>query len=264
MLAHRLRPYPSDTANKVPPPLPYCGSPPVPAELLSRFNLDPAVLIAVVAFAGGHLRLLRGRRRAFYYAAGGWGLAAFAFVSPLCALSVALFSARVGQHMLLVLLAAPLIAMAWPRAHTRHGAAPLWISAAAFFVALWFWHMPLPYDATFKSTAAYWAMHVTLFGSAILTWRQLLHHRTERTFDVLTVGALTSMQMGLLGAVLTFAGHPLFLWHLTTTASWGLTPLRDQQLGGVFMWVPGILLFLVAAIRSLRGLWQAVDEPRPV
>jgi putative membrane protein len=65
--------------------------------------------------------------------------------------------------------------------------------------------------------------------------------------------------MGLLGAVLTFASHPLFLSHLTTTQVWGLAPLRDQQLGGIVMWVPGIGLFLFAAIRSLSRLWTSLS-----
>ncbi len=239
--------------------LPYCGSPPIPGELLSRFNLDPVLIVALLVLGIGHCyRASSSRVR--LAAACGWGIAAVAFVSPLCALSVALFSARVGQHMILVLLAAPLIAYAWPVGSDRSSVARLWLSAALFFVALWFWHMPAPYDATFRSTSVYWSMHLTLFGSAISLWRELLHHRPERTADVLLVGALTSMQMGLLGAVLTFAGHPLYFWHLLTmTTVWGLTPLQDQQLGGVFMWVPGILLFLWASLRSLGRLWNVLE-----
>jgi putative membrane protein len=105
-------------------------------------------------------------------------------------------------------------------------------------------------------------MHVTLSGSSILLWRELLQHRSAHIVEALTVGALTSMQMGLLGAVLTFASHPLFLWHLSTTATWGLSPLRDQQLGGVFMWVPGIALFLFASLRSLTRLFHSIEEAR--
>jgi putative membrane protein len=239
--------------------LPYCGSPPIPGELLSRFNLDPVLITVLLALAIWHVSLARGAR-ARLSAGCGWTIAAAAFISPLCALSVSLFSARVGQHMILVLLAAPLIAYALPIRGERRGVAPLWLSAALFFVALWFWHMPAPYDATFSSTTVYWSMHLTLFGTAILWWRELLHHRPERTADVLAVGALTSMQMGLLGAVLTFAGHPLYFWHLVAmTSAWGLTPLQDQQLGGIFMWVPGILLFLWAALRSLGRLWNVLE-----
>ena len=242
--------------------LPYCGSPPVPGELLTRFNLDPILIVTLLVLAIAHVCAARGRR-ARLSAGCGWVIASAAFISPLCALSVSLFSARVGQHMILVLLAAPLIAYAWPPRGGRRSVAPLFLCAVVFFVALWFWHMPAPYDATFSSTAVYWSMHLTLFGSAILLWRELLHHPADRTAEVLAVGALTSMQMGLLGAVLTFAGHPLFFWHLLSmTSAWGLTPLQDQQLGGVFMWVPGILLFLWAALRSLSRLWNVLEGPK--
>lgn len=243
--------------------VPYCGLPPVPAELLHRFNLDPLLILVLSACTVAHLVTTpRGTSR--FVAATGWLIAAVAFISPLCALSVSLFSARVLQHMVLILLAAPLIAVSLPPpALRRHVIQALWLTAGAFFVALWFWHMPVPYDATFASSALYWLMHVTLFGSAILLWRQLLNHPSDRTVEVLGMGALTSMQMGLLGAVLTFAGHPLFLWHLTTTQAWGLSPLRDQQLGGTLMWVPGIVLFLFAALRSLNRLSTALDLEKP-
>lgn len=241
--------------------LPYCGAAPVPGELLTRFNLDPVLIAALLVLGAYHFTRLARTPLARVCAVAGWGVASAAFISPLCALSVSLFSARVGQHMILLLAAAPLIAYAWPmKAGAQSGAWALWSSTGAFFVALWFWHMPAPYDATFASTPVYWSMHITLFGTGILLWREVLHHRPERTADVLAAGALTSMQMALLGAVLTFAGHPLFFWHLLSmTSLWGLTPLQDQQLGGVFMWVPGMLLFLWAALRSLGRLWNALE-----
>jgi putative membrane protein len=187
-------------------------------------------------------------------------LAAAALVSPLCALSVSLFAARITQHMLLLLVAAPFIALALPNA--RVSRSRLGILTGIFFGALWFWHMPTPYDATFTSTALYWVMHVTLFGSAILLWRELLQHRPEDTGAVLFCGLLTSMQMSLLGALLTLAGHPQFSVHFATALLWGFTPLQDQQLGGTIMWVPGIALFLWAALRSLRRLWAMLEAPK--
>ncbi|HEV7714639.1 MAG TPA: cytochrome c oxidase assembly protein, partial [Steroidobacteraceae bacterium] len=205
---------------------------------------------------------LSNERRTRIQAAAGWLVAAVAFISPLCALSVSLFSARIGQHMMLLLIAAPLIALALPASHLQRGTRGLWATASAFFVALWVWHMPTPYDATFTSTALYGLMHLTLFGCGILLWRELLQHRPAHTIEVLVVGVLTSMQMTLLGAVLTLAGHPLFSRHLLTAAAWGLSPMQDQQLGGILMWIPGTLLFLWAAVRSLRRLWSALESPK--
>lgn len=240
-------------------PLPYCGTPPVPGALLQRFNLDPVLICALLLVVAVHLAAVADRHRRMR-AAAGWSLATLAFVSPLCALSVALFAARIAQHMLLILAAAPLIALGMPRGELRFARARLWSAGAVFLIALWFWHMPWPYDATFISTPVYWSMHLTLFGSAIWLWREILQGAHQLTVDVLAVGALTSMQMGLLGAVLTMAGHALFFPHLFTTQAWGLTPLEDQQLGGVLMWVPGIVLFLWAALRSLERLRGSLEQ----
>jgi putative membrane protein len=178
-------------------------------------------------------------------------------------LSVALFSARIAQHMVLVLVAAPLIAVGLPRRHLSTKACPLWGACAIFFLALWFWHMPVPYDATFTSVSVYWTMHIVLFGSGILLWRELLYHSPRQTAQALAAGILTFVQMGLLGVVLTFAQRPLFQWHFLTTAAWGLTPLQDQQLGGTLMWVPGIVLFLWTAIRSIDRMWKCMERERP-
>jgi putative membrane protein len=71
------------------------------------------------------------------------------------------------------------------------------------------------------------------------------------------------VQMGLLGAMLAFAGRAIFPWHFGRTLVWGLTALEDQQLGGVFMWVPGVALFLWSGMRSVSRLWQSIDPARP-
>ncbi|MBV8910632.1 MAG: cytochrome c oxidase assembly protein [Gammaproteobacteria bacterium] len=226
---------------------------------MGRFNLDPVLIGVLLVLATLHLARSTDRRQGAL-AELGWAFAAAALISPLCALSVAMFSARIGQHMILVLVAAPLLALGLPEAKRRFARTRLWSSCAIFFLALWFWHMPGPYDATFESTAIYWTMHITLFGSALLLWREILQGSGELTADVLAAGGLTSMQMGLLGAVLTMAGRPLFFPHLTTTQAWGFTPLQDQQLGGVLMWVPGIALFLWAALRSLGRLRTTLER----
>lgn len=236
------------------PVVPYCGLPPVPGLLLQRWNGDLVLIAALVAVAIVHLRVASSRARS--RAALGWAVAAFALLSPLCALSVSLFAARIGQHMILVLAAAPLIGSALPRGSWR--SSPWW-SALIFSSALWVWHMPVPYDATFLSSATYWAMHMTLFGSAIWLWRDLINHRRDETVQALAAGTFASMAMALLGAVITLSGHPIFLWHLATTEAWGFTPLADQQLGGVLMWVPGCVLFIAVALRSTLLLWQNLE-----
>jgi putative membrane protein len=236
---------------------PYCGLPPVPGALLGRFNDDPVLIVLLCLFAAAHIVAIvddRGRRAA---AIAGWLVAAVALISPLCALSVALFSARVGQHMILLLIAAPLIAISAPAGLYR--ARLLWPAVIGFFLALWFWHMPLAYDATFRSTAIYWAMHLSLFGTAVALWAMLLAHARDQAVAALAAGIVTSIQMGLLGAILTFSSHAWFAPHYDTVQPWGFTPLSDQQLGGVLMWVPGCGLFLLVALRSARHLWQLLE-----
>src|SRR3954471_10147405 len=95
--------------------IPYCGIPPVPATL--KWNLDPVVL---TTFAGvgalyyfiAHKKVRPCSQVLFGI---GWLISATALISPLCNLSVALFSARVGQHLLLTLIAAPLIVLGFAK-----------------------------------------------------------------------------------------------------------------------------------------------------
>ncbi|HEY1261643.1 MAG TPA: cytochrome c oxidase assembly protein [Stellaceae bacterium] len=252
--------------------VPYCGVPPIPAELLSRWNLDPVLIAVLLAAAVFYISFSPRvtKREPWQKAAfvGGWALAALALVSPLCPLSVSLFAARIGQHMILTLVAAPLVAagglLAVLAAAVRQSS-PRWLrpaplSATAVFAAfLWFWHAPAPYAATFASTPVYWAMHLSLFGSAIWLWHGLFDDRGP-FLARLAAGVVTSAQMGLLGALITLAPRPLYAPHALTTAVWGLTPLQDQELGGGIMWVPGCLLILAL---SLVPLWPLLADPAP-
>jgi putative membrane protein len=245
-----------------PAPLPYCGAPPAPADLAGRWNLDPLLIAAMLAVLG--LYLIQARRGGIARArsasfCGGWLIALIALTSPLCALSVALFSARIGQHMVLTLVAAPLAAMGLaPFSLGRRRLSPL-AAAMAYMLLLWLWHAPAPYAATFASPAVYWAMHLSLVGSAVWLWRALLDGAPSAAR--LGAAALSMTQMGFLGAILTLAPRPLYAPHLLTPYAWGLTPLQDQQLGGALMWAPGGLAFLAAALVIARRWMSAPPAP---
>jgi len=238
--------------------IPYCGLPPTIDDLWTRFNLDPLLCSALIALVLWQTMRCSGAARV--RALIGWTVAAAAFISPLCALSVSLFSARIAQHMLLLLVAAPLIASALPAAPARGTGARLTMSTIAVLVFLWLWHMPVPYEATFYHVWIYWCMHLTLFGSGLWLWRELLRHPPAATLSVIAAGLFTSLQMSLLGALLTLATHPLFTWHLTLTYIWGVSPLEDQQLGGALMWLPGMVLFLWTSLSSLHRLRLWLDQ----
>ena len=213
----------------------------MPAELLARWNFDPLLFAALAA------AYVIGRRceaRPLPLAAGLAILLAL-FASPLCALGSALFSVRVSHHLILTTLAAPVIAAAFPRGG---GSVTAWTAGHA--VVWWAWHTPTAYAFALASDAGYWLMQTTLLLSAVGFWRAV----RAALPPVAVAGLLATMvQMGLLGALLTFAGMPVYAWHLVTTQPWGLTPLEDQQLAGLIMWVPGAGAYLGAA------LWLASD-----
>ncbi|HEY7853383.1 MAG TPA: cytochrome c oxidase assembly protein [Caulobacteraceae bacterium] len=261
-------------------PIPYCGTPPDPGQLLHRWNLDPVLIAALAviwaAYAIGASRAGAGRREKTFFHCG-WALTAAALISPLCPLSVSLFAARVGQHMILTLVAAPLVAAGRPGLALRgllgrrcplpargEGAAKSAVLAAGLFWALlWYWHAPGPYAATFESTVVYWTMHLTVYGSALWLWSALLAQPHRQPVWTIAAGLVSTAQMGLLGALITLAPRALYAPHFTTTFAWGLTPLQDQQLGGAIMWVPGCAVFLMAAMAELSALLTDPAERLP-
>jgi putative membrane protein len=239
------------------PFLPWCGPPPDPALIWRTWRLDLLVrAIARTAPASSkHARL--------GLFACGWVVLALALVSPICPLSVALFSARASQHVVLTMIAAPLVAAglagAWRSSPPRMPNfafvdSPI-AAAFAFAAVVWFWHAPAPYALTFESDFAYWMMHVTMFASAVWLWHRLVGERAT-PIETLLASLVSTVQMGFLGALITLAPRPLYAPHLSTTDAWGLTPLQDQQLGGAIMWVLGCTVFLAASMLSLRLLLQ--------
>jgi putative membrane protein len=221
---------------------PYCGVGPAPQELIVRWNLDPAVigLLALAAMAYA-LHRRRGGADRDLLVGGGIAVLAVAFVSPLCALSSALFSARVAHHALLIAAAAPLLAFGSPRGPR----VPLGAATGVHVVAVWLWHAPGPYAWALSHDGAYWLMQASLLGSALAFWSAV-----RGSAAIASAGALllTMMLTGLLGALITFAPQPLYAPHLATTLAWGLTPLADQQLAGLIMWAPMALAYLLAAL----------------
>lgn len=239
---------------------PYCGPAPEPGTLLFAWNIDPILWIAFAITTGlgaNHLRKAAvgpARERAF---AGAVVLALVAFVSPLCALTVALFTARTLHHLILIGLLAPLLAIALPLRRIPAGAAFFALSAA-----LWAWHVPAVYAAAWDHPALYWVMQATLLLPAWAVWSAVFSRRSGLGGAVaaaIPVAALAG-QMGLIGAILTFAPRPLYQEHLVYTEAFGLTPLADQQLAGLVMWVPGMLPFALFAALTLRAAW--VHEAR--
>lgn len=244
----------------VPVWLPYCGEAPGPAVWLARWNFDPALLaglgvLAVLTVLPRGPWAGAGRRRAAMQ--GALAFAALLYVSPLCALSSAFFSVRVVHHVALVLALAPLAAVAlepWLARGARH----LWGWTAIAAATFWLWHSPGAYSLALTTSAVYWLMQASLLVTAVLFWAAV--RRAPPGIAIAAVLA-TTVQMGLLGALITFATRPLYPPHFLSAASWGVSPLYDQQLAGVVMWAPGSFAYLaVAMIIGWRWLRESAAE----
>jgi putative membrane protein len=224
---------------------PYCGPAPHPGDLWSSWNFDPLLIAVFAAMAVGAFAMSStGVRQAARSPYGAMAVLVLliAFVSPVCALASALFSARIVHHLLLVAAAAPLLALALP---ARFGRMPLSATFLAHTVLMWVWHAPLPYEWALSSVPVYWLMELSLFFSAFMMWQGIFAARAGPALGAL-LGSI--VQMGMLGALLTFATRTLYEAHATTTLPFGLTPLGDQQLAGLLMWVPAALPYLAVAL----------------
>jgi cytochrome c oxidase assembly factor CtaG len=218
---------------------------------------------------------------------GGWAALALALVSPLHAMGGALFSAHMVQHEVLMVVAAPLLVLGrplvpflwalpvswrreageigragWFRAGWRALSNPL-AAWAIHGAALWAWHAPALYEAALRSERVHALQHLAFFLSALLFWWALFHGRR----GALGYGAAvlylfaTSVHTGVLGALITFAGVVLYPAYTATAPAWGLTPLEDQQLGGLIMWVPAGLAYVAAGLALFAG-WLRESERR--
>jgi cytochrome c oxidase assembly factor CtaG len=233
---------------------------------------------------------------------GGLVAIAAALISPLDHASEQLLSAHMGQHLVLVLVAAPLLVLGRPRvvalaalppasrhpvravlAHraVRRATELLTLPVVAWFVhvtVVWGWHVPGAYQAAVEHVPVHWLEHASFLSTAMLFWWVALepgiHRRLARGGDVLYLLAAW-IQSGALGALVTFAAVPVYPLYAIRAARLGLDPLRDQQLAGVIMWVPAGLVYLGGACalfvswlkrveRESRLADAAVDVPQVI
>ncbi|HEX4667412.1 MAG TPA: cytochrome c oxidase assembly protein, partial [Chthoniobacterales bacterium] len=209
----------------------------------------------------------------------GWLTLVIALVSPLHPWGSVLFSAHMTQHELLMLLAAPLLVLgrplipflwALPRSTARWISGwtkacwwrATWLFITAPFVAwlihaivLWSWHIPVLFQATLHNEFVHALQHICFLGSALLFWWAVVHGRQRAMgFGAAVLYMFTTaLHSGLLGALLTFAGRVWYPMYSNTTTAWGLTPLEDQQLGGLIMWIPAGVVYIVAGLVLFAG-----------
>ncbi len=225
-----------------------------------------------------------GRLAAFL---GGLGAITLAVASPLDALAGQRLSAHMTQHLLLMMVAPPLLWLGAPVAPMLRGlprqirravAAGLasrpvrttahviahpafgWVS---FAVAFWAWHTPRLYELALRSHASHHLEHACFFATAMLFWRPVILAWPARSpwprWTMIPYLLLADLENTVLAAILTLSDRLIYPAYATMARAGTISALEDQSIAGVIMWVPGSLVFLFAAV----GLaMEALNRPR--
>jgi cytochrome c oxidase assembly factor CtaG len=179
-------------------------------------------------------------------------------------------STHMVQHMVLIMVSAPLLALAAPGRPLLAGmprrlrarlvrvgrGLPLgWLLTAHFAWAahiglLWAWHMPEAYDAALRHELVHYVEHACFLATAWLFWWHLAtvtRHRLRGPVALLYVMAAVPPGAAL-GALLTFPDHPLYPLQAARALAAGFNPLTDQRIGGIVMWVPLDLAYMALAV----------------
>ncbi len=254
--------------------------------MLLALSLAYGIALSHLWRSAGVGRLVARWQVAAYY--GGVATLAIALLSPVDPLGGMLFSAHMVQHVLLIMVAAPLLALGAPahtwiwmlplylrrrlahwwvlRPYLRHTVRllclpiPIWLASA---LSLWVWHVPRLYEAALDNDFVHALEHASFVATAWLFWGAVfkLSSRSKMGNGVAILLLFTAaLQSGILGALITFARVPWYARYQSTTAGWGLTVLADQQLAGVIMWVPAGLVYMVAMLAILGMLLASQDD----
>ncbi|MBV9432581.1 MAG: cytochrome c oxidase assembly protein [Hyphomicrobiales bacterium] len=253
------------------------------------WSFDPWVLgplaLSATLYVLGTMRLWRRaglwRGISFWQAlayAAGWLVLATALLSPLHWSLEHLFALHMAEHELLMAVAAPLIALSCPvgaflwalpkKVRTdfsrvlRSGVLrAVWkfitrphVATILHGVAIWVWHLPGAFDAALFDVALHRLQHLSFFATALIFWWSLI----RRSNPGAAAGHLfiTIVHTSVLGALLALAPRVLYPLQASFATAWGLTPLEDQELAGLIMWVPAGTIYAGAAL-GLLGLWVA-------
>jgi cytochrome c oxidase assembly factor CtaG len=223
--------------------------------------------------AEGGRRLILLRTSAF---ALGWLSLVAALVSPLHWLGERLFTFHMIEHEVIMAISAPMLVAARPLAACLWGLPRLlrrpavralqtslirqgwdWLTRGTqatllHGVVIWVWHVPTLFDAAIGNLVLHRLQHASFFATAVFFWWSVLW-RSDRGAAAWHV-FLTMMHTSVLGALMALAPRVLFTAQTQGSQTWGLTPLEDQQLAGVVMWIPAGTVYAGAAL-VLAALW---------
>jgi putative membrane protein len=193
-----------------------------------------------------------------------------------------LFSAHMVQHLVLILVMPPMLLAGIPdwllrpalnvravKAVARALTFPLVAFALnnAIFLA---WHFPGPYDLMMRDHGVHVAMHLTIMVTGVIMWWPVMSPLPELPRIAAPLQMvylfLVGIPMMLSAALITFSANAMYSWYVEAPRLWGLSPLEDQRLGGVIMWVPGGLVLWIA-ITAVYFRWtqrEVAEDERGV
>ncbi|MEO7987553.1 MAG: cytochrome c oxidase assembly protein [Gemmatimonadales bacterium] len=259
--------------------------PTIPYEL--GWGLHPSVLIgtgllgALYFWGIGPMR----RRRGLGPPATRWQVASFC--ASLVVLLVSLngpvhdlsdyylFTVHMAQHLALTLVFPPLLIAGMPSwlltPLLRHKpilgigrvlSQPV-LAAAIYAATIAGWHVPAAYDLMMRDHNVHILTHIMFMVTATIMWWPVMSPSPE--LPALSRGTamlylfLVGIPMQLVAALITLSGDVLYPWYAAAPRTWGLTPLADQQFGGLLMWIPGNL-WMFLAIGVLFFKWSRESE----
>jgi putative membrane protein len=217
----------------------------------------------------------------------GWAALVAAIAPPLDRAAAATFSAHMVQHELLMVVAAPLIVLGRPivpwlwalpaplratanRTLKLQPVSRVWLLAttpvvawALHGVAIWIWHLPLLYERAMENEALHAFEHATFVGTAVLFWWGLVYGRYGRAaYGASVLYVFTTMvHTGMLGAIFALSTAPFYDVYQSRAAAAGVDAVADQQLAGLYMWIPAGVV-LTACGLALLVAWLSEPERR--
>ena len=268
---------------------------PVVDAFLRSWPFDPGLLLGLGLAACIYLRgwLILHRRKPERWPAGqlaaflgGLAVVFLALASPIEPFSFLFLQVHMVQHLLLMMVAPPLLWLGAPLFPVLYGlpaairtywAAPCLRSPALrrfcgflthpfsawllYVAATWLWHVPILYETAVRSSGWHYLQHLTFLGTALIFWYPVVRPYPSRPrwspWLLLPFLFLADLQNTVLSALLTFSDRVLYPYYTQVPRLGGLTALEAQATAGVIMWVPGSVAFLVPlfwiAIRTLFG-----------
>ena len=220
---------------------------------------------------------------------GGVATLALALLSPISAYADVRFSMHMTQHLLLLMIAPPLLLLGAPLIPTlwalpgsarrslgqflapRHplhrvfsALAHPFVAVGAYVATIAVWHIPRLYDVAQGQTLTHDVQHMMFLGVALLYWWPIVHPtggRRQLSYALAIPYLLPPFVEGIvIGALVTLSSAPIYDTYQVSPDVWGLSTLEDQQLAGLIMWVPGGMMFLIPLFWLLTIVLRAEDK----